>query len=364
MKNYKVSVIVPVYDVSKYLRKCVDSIINQTLEEIEIILVNDFSPDPLDEKICLEYESRYNNVRYIRHENNKNLGAARNTGLKKANGEYIGFVDSDDWVSEDMYENMYEKAKETGLPIINCGILREYENGKPSRPLNANCTTKDAVWTDILDTFLKTRSGEIKQSFPSSVCNKLYQRQFLKENELYFEEGHYFEETVFTIESFYYANKMLLLTDNYYHWRIREGSISTTVTKKHIDSVFNAYEYTKDFLKKRNDYSDRIKALVEKTYYNLLFNIYIKNHLQEGMSFIPYISQKVQEISSQTDFLEYMIKDLMEIKSKYREMKRKYLLLEETNINLKKHPGLKIYKRLSIIKRRILSIFIPSRKRK
>ena len=105
----KVSVIVPVYNVEDYLARCLDSLVNQTLKEIEIIVVNDGSPDN-SQKIIDKYAKKYLNIKAYKKENG-GLSDARNYGIKKANGEYIAFIDSDDFVTTDMYEKMYQKAK-------------------------------------------------------------------------------------------------------------------------------------------------------------------------------------------------------------------------------------------------------------
>ena len=122
----KVSVIVPVYNVEKYLEKCLDSLVNQTLKEIEIIIVNDGSPDN-SHKIIDKYTKKYKNIKAYLKENG-GLSDARNYGLKKASGEYIAFLDSDDFVKEDMYQKMYEKAKSGNFDMIVCDLNYKSEN--------------------------------------------------------------------------------------------------------------------------------------------------------------------------------------------------------------------------------------------
>ncbi|HFD6724085.1 TPA: glycosyltransferase family 2 protein, partial [Enterococcus faecium] len=114
-----VSVIVPIYNVEKYLRKCVDSLLSQTLKEIEIVLVDDGSPDASGE-IADEYQKKYSNVKTI-HRENGGLGPARNTGIENATGEYVAFLDSDDWVESDMYEKLYLVASKENADIVVSG---------------------------------------------------------------------------------------------------------------------------------------------------------------------------------------------------------------------------------------------------
>ena len=122
-----VSVVVPVYKVEKYINKCIDSIINQTYKNLEIILVDDGSPDRCPQ-ICDEYAKKDNRIKVI-HKKNSGLGAARNTGIDAAKGEYIGFVDSDDWIMPNMYEEMVNCCENYQVPICECTISFIDENG-------------------------------------------------------------------------------------------------------------------------------------------------------------------------------------------------------------------------------------------
>jgi glycosyltransferase involved in cell wall biosynthesis len=346
MNVKKVSVIVPVYNVSKYLERCLNSLVNQTLTDIEIIIINDVSPDPLDDKICLKYAKKDSRIKYIKHKKNKNLGGARNTGINAAEGEYIAFVDSDDWVDLDMYEILYSKAKETGFDIISSGSIREFENGRSSAILNANETDDEWIWDDLLTTFLKARAGEIDKRFPSSVWNKLYKRSFLNKHNIRFEEGYYFEELMFSINSFYYCKKMMLLPQNFYHWYIREGSISNTVTDLHMNSIFYGYQYIKDFFKKKKIYTEENKRLIDKLFYRQLFDIYICNN---GDKIKPYINKIIQKMNKDFDnynFIEFCILDKIELKKEkeeinklqksYRILENKIKVLDQNNKKLNK----------------------------
>ena len=116
--NPQISVIVPIYNVEKYLAKCIDSIINQTLTNIEIILVNDGSTDN-SRKIIDKYDKKDSRIKVI-HKKNGGQGSARNAGLDIAKGEYIGFVDSDDWIDSNMYENLYNAAISNNADIVVC----------------------------------------------------------------------------------------------------------------------------------------------------------------------------------------------------------------------------------------------------
>ena len=124
----KVSVIVPVYNVEKYIRKCLDSLVNQTLENIEIIIVDDGSTDT-SKDIIKEYMDKYKNIKYYQKENG-GLGDARNYGLQYATGKYIAFLDSDDYIRVRTYQLMYEKAEKEDSDIVECNFYWTYQNRK------------------------------------------------------------------------------------------------------------------------------------------------------------------------------------------------------------------------------------------
>ena len=116
MHSPKISIIIPVYKVEKYLSRCMDTILNQTLKDIEIILIDDGSPDNCPE-LCDEYAKQDNRVKVI-HKNNEGLGFARNSGLEIATGEYVAFVDSDDYVKKSMFEELYNELKVNNLDVV------------------------------------------------------------------------------------------------------------------------------------------------------------------------------------------------------------------------------------------------------
>lgn len=128
MSSPKVSIVVPVYKVEEYIDRCLDSLLNQTLKDIEIILVDDGSPDNCP-KICDEYAQKDARVRVV-HKQNEGLGYARNSGMEVAVGEYIAFVDSDDFVDIRMFEELYDVARGNDSDVVYCNIYKYYNEGK------------------------------------------------------------------------------------------------------------------------------------------------------------------------------------------------------------------------------------------
>lgn len=242
----KVSIIVPFYNVENYIEKCLQSLVNQTLEDVEIILVNDGSQDGTKE-IAKQFVEKYpNKIMYLEKENG-GLSDARNYAIPYAKGEYIAFLDSDDYVEANMYEEMYNKAKEENLDYVECDFLWEY----PDKSLES----KGKQYSNKKEMFIYTRVV---------AWNKLIKRKIVQENHLEFPRGYRYED----VEFFY---KLLPLIHNYgivqkpfIHYVQRENSISNvqnTRTKEIIDVLGHVIDYYK-----RNQLFDEYKEEIEYTY--------------------------------------------------------------------------------------------------
>ena len=186
----KVSVIVPIYNVEKYLRKCLDSLVNQTLKDIEIICINDGTKDN-SVNIVNEYLQKYPNVILINQEN-QGLGMARNNAMKHAKGDYIAFVDSDDWVDLNMYEVLYNKAIETNADIVECDYRMVFENSTKikNRTLFGSLHTWKKfpiVCGKVFD--WKFVKKELFDGLRCMVWNRLYKRRLIFDTHLTFPKG-------------------------------------------------------------------------------------------------------------------------------------------------------------------------------
>ncbi|MBZ2165915.1 glycosyltransferase [Methanobacterium spitsbergense] len=230
----KVSVIVPVYNVEKYLRQCLESILNQTLIEIEIICVNDGSTDK-SSQILEEYAEKYKQITVINQEN-KGIGLSRNAGMECATGEYIGFVDSDDWIDEKMYETMYINAKSHNSDIVMClthlfdDAIQEY---KPSDPYFALNLFNESFDNTVFDHKL------IKGFFGVNVTcwNKIYRSKFLNVIEAKFPKID-FEDNIFFYKTYLNAKKISLVRKFLYNYRInRQGSFIDAKNERFFDII-------------------------------------------------------------------------------------------------------------------------------
>ena len=256
----KVSVIVPVYNVEPYLDKCLNTLVNQTLKKIEIIIVNDGSKDN-SEKIIKKYLKKYpEKIKYIK-KTNGGLSSARNEGLKYASGEYIGFVDSDDYVSLNTFNLMYKKAKEKNFDLVVCNLNYVYESKTKmvSAGLDKDLENEDEVKKNIV--FL----------YPA-VWNKLYKKEIL--DSLKFKEGIWYEDVEFNfrvyprVKSIGYVDKPLI------QYVQRESSISKTIDKRlfnYIDNFNGLIRYYQD-----NNLYNKYYFELEYSYVRYLYATFIK----------------------------------------------------------------------------------------
>lgn len=264
----KVSIIVPVYNVEKYLRKCLDSLINQTLKEIEIICINDGSTDKSLE-ILEEYKNRDSRIILLNQENS-GQSVARNRGIEIAKGEYIGFVDPDDWIDLDYYEKLYNAASTNDTDIAVGGIIR-VTGIKKKKFLNFEKETL----TDNAN--LKFELCDVPEK--SYVCNKIYKTQKLKEINLKFEEGRIFEDCIFTPQALFFLEKMVTVPNIYYYYLRRGNStVKQRSEKANADNVY-AHKKANDFIKEHNI---DISSHEPKTYRFKIFGVTIFKIRQKG----------------------------------------------------------------------------------
>lgn len=216
----KVSVIVPVYNTEKYIRKCVDSIINQTLKDIEIILVDDGSTDSCHE-ILDEYSTKDNRVIVI-HKENGGQGSARNMGLDIAKGQYIGFVDSDDWVDLDMYEKLYTNAKLNEADMVVCNRKVFNEDGLLKTSIDVGQNSFINVNGNIADFIIQ----KLLCPYTVSTCNRIYSNEIVKKLNLRFESVQEVgsEDALFNYCFLLDSGIVTSINNTYHNQLAREGS--------------------------------------------------------------------------------------------------------------------------------------------
>lgn len=258
----KVSIIVAAYNVEAYIRRCIESLINQTLQEIEIIIVNDGSTDNT-ENIVRELERKDRRIKVLTQEN-AGLSAARNTGIKSASANYIAFLDGDDYVHNEMYEKLYNSITQHNADMAVCGFYKVYQDNN-SFEINREeySINKKLLDGDLIANFLA------KHDEPFVVVwNKLYDLNIIKHNQIFFENRAFFEDVGFIPRYLYYSRKVVLVDEPLHYYVQREGSItkkynevieeSAGKTLKLLESFF----YTKNILEKYRDYLNSLEIRI------------------------------------------------------------------------------------------------------
>lgn len=222
----KVSVVLPVYNVASYLPKCLESLQNQSLEDIEIICVNDGSQDNSLE-VLQKYAAADSRIKVI-DQPNAGPGVARNNGIKAARGEYVGFVDPDDWADKDMFAKMYQTAVENNADIVECGVMTHNEKTGKTK-------TKQGFASVISGkAFNAEEYPEYVFEGITSGWNKLCRRTFLIENEIYFSDGRAAEDHYFTIAARLKAKTAVSLPEPYYNYLVRASSLTQSLSKANL----------------------------------------------------------------------------------------------------------------------------------
>lgn len=246
----KVSVIVPVYNVEKYVEKCLKSLVNQTMQEIEIIVVDDGSKDG-SKSIVDNYIKKYpDKIKYLYKENG-GLSSARNFGIPYANGEYIAFLDSDDYVEPTMYEEMYNLAKKEDADMVECDFIWEYPNKQKY--------DYGVVYNGKKEAIEKARVV---------AWNKLIKREIIESEKIEFPFGLRYEDVEFFYKLVPSLNKISFMKKYFIHYVQRENSIANTQNTKTKD-IFKVLNNVIEFYKNKG-YYEEYKEELEYTYLRLL----------------------------------------------------------------------------------------------
>lgn len=255
-----ISIIIPVYKVEKYLEKCIQSVINQTYENLQIILVDDGSPDNCG-KICDEYAKKDHRIEVI-HKSNGGLSDARNKGLEIAKGEYIGFVDSDDYIEADMYEVLYNLLEQYNADVSICNFYT-VSQGKISIK-NAYNGINEYNRIEILKEIL------LDKNIQSYAWNKLYKKELF--DEIKYPIGKKYEDIGTTFYLLEKCNKVVVTGKSEYYYINRQDSIVNNVTEStitdYIELIMQRYDYIEENIKElssyNKDYLKRILKTAEK----------------------------------------------------------------------------------------------------
>ena len=233
----KVSIIIPVYNVEKYLKQCLDSVVNQTMQDIEIICVNDCSTD---NSLCIlkEYAKKDSRIVIIDKDINEGLGCTRNVGQKHATGKYIMFLDSDDYIALDACEKLYNKIETDNVDVVFFNADRFYDGkNKFSPKINMELTLKDAYTSE---TFYAKDKYQYLLNQSREVWFKIYNKKFLDDNHITSSEHRLCEDTLFRLDLLLANPKCSILNDTLLYYRLRKGSLArSNHDKSKSDIIFD-----------------------------------------------------------------------------------------------------------------------------
>ena len=235
----KISVIIPVYNVEKFLNRCIESVINQDFTEIEIIMVNDGSTDKSG-KICKRYANEDGRIKFFSKENG-GLSSAINYGLDKATGKYIYFLDSDDFLHKNAFSEMVRIMEQTKTDIVSTNLRLVSENPE----LN--------IENDYVNAYFEVATNKVffLQNISNHACGKLYKRNLFEG--IRYPEGRNYEDISTTYRLYKKANKIAYSKDSLYFYRQRNNAITQTITKKNINDLLLAYKDVKSDLFNTNE---------------------------------------------------------------------------------------------------------------
>lgn len=304
----KVSVIIPVYNVEKYLRRCLDSVVNQTYKDIEVILVNDGSPDNSKE-ICEEYVAKYSNIQLI-NQKNAGLGAARNTGLQYITGDAVTFVDSDDWLESDAIEYYVASMKKSDADIVVTKMIRKKEYF--SNEGTNGATIKEEVLNQ--EQFAKKYFKIDGNNIEYYACAKLYKREIARE--VKYPVGLFAEDVPAAFSYIIRSQKIFYSTKVTYNYFFNDNSLTAKFTDKDFD-LEKIWDLVVEEAKVYGNEDYILYAKVNR--YRIDFNLLCRIALSENKSDIEKYSQEIVDLLGK-------VKENKKILLKYLPFSRKVIL--------------------------------------
>ena len=291
----KVSIILPVYGVAEYIVKCTESLLAQTLQEMEFLFVDDRGPDNSIEllKQIIKGHPREKQFRILTPEHNLGAGMARNFAIPEAKGEYIAFVDSDDWIEPDMFERLYNRAKEQGnTDLCMCQASKDYLDGTPSEILSNPEVTEGAFTPDKRAFFLT--------HYVSYFWTFIYKREMIEKYAIRYPEDRSADDSFFLACALMTAKSISRVDAPFYHYLIRPGSVCTTKDSVKYKKRLIVFSKLMDYAKQQGvypEYQQEIDFLyIKKGYLSTLVN-YVVNALEPKKEVFEEVYQKfLQEV--------------------------------------------------------------------
>lgn len=295
--NPKISIIIPVYNSEKFLNKCLDSIVNQTFKDFEVIIIDDGSTDSsikIIEKFCSE-----NNNFYFQRQSHSGQGTARNLGIQKARGDFLSFIDSDDFIHKNFLQTLYLTAKNNNADIVCCGTKLYYPQYNlclpfPSKKLKPGVYESKAAFRKIIEDI------EIN-SFP---WDKIFKRSLFIDHKCKF-KNMYFEDMVLIPQLFFYANRIAVIPNAMYNYSQHRESTLGSMNKKKINDFIDSLKYVKTFLEENHCYEEfKSEFNVRATKSKLINTVtefrshFVNGSFKNFINDVKYINKRVNEVYS------------------------------------------------------------------
>jgi glycosyltransferase involved in cell wall biosynthesis len=262
----EISIIIPVYNAAAYIEQCIRSVLNQTMQDIEIIAVNDGSTD--ESKQILNRLAATDERLHVFHQNNKGVSATRNFGLQQATGNYIGFCDADDWMEPDMLQKLYTAiaSNECDWAICNVTIVRD------EQPAKLRLQLSDEV-INVADDRAEFVHGLMRFNYDNANWNKLFKASIIREQQLRFNEHmHIWEDLLFNLQYLQYASKVVIVAKPLYNYRILDTSLYSGDTSNKVPQFNKLFNYYVEFANRLTDPAQlqAFKAEMARITYNQL----------------------------------------------------------------------------------------------
>lgn len=270
------SVVMPIYNVEPFLEDAIASVLHQTYQNFEIILVDDASPDGCP-AICDVYAEKYENIRVVHHPENKGLSGARNTGLNYVQGDYVTFMDSDDFIEPDLFQSVYDSLTENDADVVVFGCTEDYYNSRGEltksfvlKPDKAFCKTPE----EVHDKVIELEVG----SFYGYAWNKFYKTELIRENHLTYRNVVLIEDIDFNIRFFNYAKTLNVLEAGPYHYAKRG---TTSITSKYVPEYYAVHRERISLLcaqqKEWNHFGEYEKSILARLYARYILSALSRN---------------------------------------------------------------------------------------
>lgn len=279
-----ISIIVPIYNAEKYLNKCIKSLINQSKEELEFILVNDGSTDSSEEIIKTYKDKR---IKYFKNKN-QGIGKTRNFGIEKATGKYIMFLDSDDYLREDACQILYDKAETEKLDLVICDFYRVEEK---------NDFQEKIIIPEFKNTTLKENKN-LLLDVNLAPWNKLYKARLLKKNKIKFVENLKYEDAPFVVEAMDKAKKIGQVPECLNYYIIHKNS-ETTVRDKRVFDIIEIVDKIRKYFSERKEFTETVDKLSVRILTNYTIQQRVQQDKKVGIEFInkafKYMKEKIPD---------------------------------------------------------------------